>query len=343
MSGAAPTIGGMSNQMPSRLREQASSQEGAITRQQALATGLTSSIVTAKVRAGYWQPVYEGVYVTFTGRPGRATRLWAALLYAGDGALLSHETAAELNGLSDRQSRLINVTIPGRRRVRPASGIKIHLSAYIDEYAGLRHRFPPGLPPHTFVNDTVIDLVNSAADLDDVAGWVTAAFRKNLTSDTWLRATIGARRRFRWREQIDDVIERAASGSHSALEYRYDRDVERAHGLPQAARQVPFIKPDGRRGYRDRAYAEYGLVIELDGKEYHPDELRRRDRKRDNHATANGGATLRYDWADATRDACGTAAEVYSALRERGYPGKLNPCGPGCLAQAMTGQGRRPA
>lgn len=46
--------------------------------------------------------IHPGVYATFTGQVGRQARMWAALLYAGEGARLSHETAAELTGLADR-------------------------------------------------------------------------------------------------------------------------------------------------------------------------------------------------------------------------------------------------
>ena len=56
------------------------------------------------------------------------------------------------------------------------------------------------------------------------------------------------------------------------LEFRYHRDVERAHGLPESARQVPFTTPGGRRGRRDRVYEPFGVVIELDGRLAHQPE-----------------------------------------------------------------------
>ncbi|HEY0936031.1 MAG TPA: DUF559 domain-containing protein [Trebonia sp.] len=181
--------------------------------------------------------------------------------------------------------------------------------------------------------DTVIDLVNTAVNLDDAVGWVTAAFSRRLTSEWALRQAVAARPRVRWRHQLDEAITFAAGGAHSVLEFRYDRDVERAHGLPRAARQVRFTKRDGSRGYRDRYYEEYGrLVIELDGKRYHPDENHSSDRRRDNQAAAGGSATLRYDWGEVTREPCETAVQVYRALCARGYRGALRPCSPVCRA-----------
>jgi very-short-patch-repair endonuclease len=87
-------------------------------------------------------------------------------------------------------------------------------------------------------------------------------------------------------------------------------------------------------GYRDRYYAEYKLVVELDGKQAHPGERRGADEDRDNHAAAAGGSTLRFGWADATRKACESAAITANALRERGWQGELKPRSPGCRAVA---------
>jgi very-short-patch-repair endonuclease len=289
---------------------------------------MSADAIRWTLESGKWQQLHPGVYATFTGQAGRHSRFWAALLYAGEGAILSHETAAELLSLTDRKSALISVIVPNPRRVAAPRGIVIHRL----RHPQLKWRFAGGIPPHTMTEDTVIDLVNAAASLDEAVAWVTAAFARRLTSEHMLRQAIAARSRLRWRGQLDDVITLAAGGTHSVLEFRYDRDVERAHGLPRAVRQAPFTKRDGTRGYRDRFYQHYGrLVIELDGRQYHPDETR--DRARDNQATATGGSTLRYTWADVTGRACETAAEVHRALRGRGYRAPLKPCSPACRAR----------
>ena len=157
------------------------------------------------------------------------------------------------------------------------------------------------------VEETVIDLVHAADDFNDVIACVTSAFGRKLTTKERLLQEVGTRPRLRWRAEIDEIIAAGAGGAHSVIEYRYDRDVERAHGLPPAAKQARFAKPDGSSGYRDRYYEEYGLIIELDGKQYHPDELKGRDQDRDNHATATAGSTLRYGWIDVTRRQCASA------------------------------------
>jgi hypothetical protein len=319
--------------MPASLRELARWQAGLVTREQVLRAGLTSNAITSKVVHARWAQVHRGVYATFTGPLNRDAQLWAAVLYAGPGARLSHETAAEIIRLADRKSPLIHIAIPSNRRVRPPRGVAIHISS--GGSAGWR--FARGIPPHTFAEETIIDLANAATSLDDVIAYVTGAFARDLTSEGRLRREAAARRRLRWRAELGEIIPTAADGAHSVLEYRYDRDVERAHGLPTARKQAAFTKPDGRHGRRDRCYEEYGLIIELDGRRFHPNERRHLDQARDNDAIATGGSTLRYGWDDVTRRPCAAAAQVYAALARRGYTGPLRPCSASCGALRRDG------
>ncbi len=318
----------MRETIPSGLLEQARWQAGLITREQALCAGLSSSAIRSKVAHTRWQQVHRGVYATYTGSLAREARLWAAVLYAGPGARLSHESAAEIVRLTDRRSPSIHVTIPANRRVKPPPGVVIHISS--SGSAGWR--YARGIPPHTFAEETVIDLVHGAGDLNDVIAYVTGAFGRKLTTKERLMQEVAARPRLRWRADLGEIIAAGAGGAHSVIEYRYDRDVERAHGLPPASKQVPFTKPNGSKGFRDRCYEGYGLIIELDGKQYHPDELKGRDQDRDNHAAATAGSTLRYGWIDVTRKQCASAAQVHAALTRRGYTGPLKPCSPTCGA-----------
>jgi Transcriptional regulator, AbiEi antitoxin len=322
----------MDSMIPPSLRRIIAEQAGVVSRQQLLRAGVSRTTLDSKAKHGLWQRLHPGIYGTFTGTVAWEARLWAAVLYAGPGALLSHETAAEVLGLTDRRCPVIQVTVPASRRVRPPRGAAIHRSTF--DYP--RWRPQRGIPPHTFYAETIIDLVVAAGDLDDVVAWVSRGIARNLVSERQLKAAVAARRRFRWRGQIDEVIERVAGGSHFPLEFRYDRDVERAHGLPAATTQMKFVKPDGTKGFRDRCYEEYGLIVELDGGEFHPAGQRGQDRARDNEAAATTGATLRYGWADVDRAPCETAGQVYRALRKRGYPGTIRLCSATCRALMAT-------
>jgi hypothetical protein len=330
LSVAGGILGSVSGEIPRSLNDQARWQAGVVIRKQAIDAGMTPNAIKWKIKSGVWRQVYIGVYVTYTGPLTRDAQLWAAVLFAGRGARISHETAAEIQRLTESRSPLIHVTIPAGRRVRPPRGVAIHRSSHL----ATGRRFARGVPPHTFVEETIIDLVHAATDRDDVVAYVTGAFASNLTSELWLRKAIAARKKLRWRDDLDEIMPKAAVGTHSVLEYRYDRDVESAHGLPAASKQVPFTKPDGSRGRRDRCYEKYGLIVELDGKRYHPEERRGLDRDRDNDAAATTGSTLRYGWDDVTRKSCAAAAQVYTALTRRGYTGRLKPCSPTCGARA---------
>lgn len=328
MSVPARTIGRMGDSIPSALRQVIAEQAGAVSRRQLLCAGASRNTITSKVRHGLWRQVYRGVYYTGTGDISWEARRWAALLYAGAGALLSHETAAEILGLTDRRSLVIQVTVPASRRVRAPQGVAVHYSSF--DYP--RWRPLRGDPPHTFYAETIVDLVAASDSLDDVVGWVSRGMARNKVREAELKTAVKARPRFRWRDQIGDIIDQVAGGSHFPLEFRYDRDVARAHGLPAATRQEKFAKPDGTRGFRDRCYTEYGLIVELDGREFHQEAQWAHDRARDNEAAATTGATLRYGWADVTRTACDTAGQVYRALRKRGYQGTIKPCSGACRA-----------
>jgi hypothetical protein len=282
-------------------------------------------MIKFRVRSGRWRQIHPGVYATFSGHLTRRTRLWAAVLSAGPGAALSHETAAELHRLADKPAETIHLTVPAGRRVSAVEGACLHRSARAAEAV-----LEGSQPPRTRVEETVLDLTQTAKTFDDVCGWVTRAIARELTDETRLDAAMKARQRLRWRHDLEQLIAAAAGGDHSVLEFRYHRDVERAHGLPESVRQVAFTTRNGRRGRRDRVYEPYGLVIELDGRLAHSPEDQWKDKSRDNAAAADGKQSLRYGWSQVKWQPCQTAAEVARVLRRRGWRGRPRPCSPGC-------------
>jgi AbiEi antitoxin C-terminal domain len=259
----------------------------------------------------------------FNGPPGRDTWLWAAVLRAGRGAVLSHQTAAELHGLIDTPAEAIYVAVPSARRIT-TQGIVVRMSGRIDQA-----RQPNREPPRTTVEETVLDLAQLARTFDEACGWVTRACGRRLTTEERLRAALASRKKMRWRAELDDVLAAAGDGIHSVLEYRYVRDVERAHGLPRSRHQVRVVI-DGKIVYRDGYYDEYQVALELDGRLAHPVDERWRDSQRDNQASAQGVLTCRYSWRDIYGHPCETAALLAQTLRQRGWPGTPRPCSPRC-------------
>jgi hypothetical protein len=309
--------------LPPELSEIAMIQRGILSRAQILATGLTDEVIVARLSRGSWQRMYPGVYAAFSGELSREAALWAAVLHAGRGAVLSHQTAAELWELADSPSSLIHVTVPSDRRVSRTPGLVLHLSA-----RALDAAHPSRNPPRTRLEETVIDLWETAPSLDSAVGWVTSAIGRRLTTQEKLRHAMEARKRVRWRSQLAELLSPDSDGIHSVLEYRYVRDVERPHRFPAGRRQAA-ARRNGRSEYRDTLYEEYQTVVELDGRVAHPGNSRWNDIHRDNAAVTAGLSTLRYGWRDVTITPCVMAAEIADALARRGYD-SARPCSPIC-------------
>ena len=314
----------MAKDVPHALLELAELQRGVIGRSQALACGLSPQAVRCRVESGRWQRMHLGVYAVFTGAPDRQARLWAALLRAGPRSALSHQTAAELDGLLDKPASLIHVTIPASRRVTVIRGMAVHTRLNAE-----RATHPVRLPPRTRLEETVLDLTDSCDDLVAAMDWVSRALGRRLTTQDQLRQAAAQRSQLRWRGAIGRALSPEQFGVNSALEFRYLHDVERPHRLPRSTRQAPAIL-SGRSAYRDVLYKEYGLIVELDGKVAHPDDSRWLDISRDNAAAATGLITLRYGYVDLTRRPCLVAAQVADVLHLRGWPGEPRRCSPTC-------------
>jgi predicted transcriptional regulator of viral defense system len=169
-------------------------QRGVLSRQQALALGLTSSAVAARLEAGHWQRLHRGVYATFSGEPGRPALLWAAVLRTGRPAVLSYATAAELDGFAGRPASAIHVTVPSGSPASSRDGIVLHYSGRVIEA-----RHPVLLPPRTRVEETVLDLANAARTLDEAFSWIFRACGSRRTTVPKLRAAMQLRRQMRWR------------------------------------------------------------------------------------------------------------------------------------------------
>jgi hypothetical protein len=313
----------VASDLPVELRELAEDQLGVVSRTQILDAGLSRAFITARLDRGSWQRMFPGVYAAFSGEPARAAVLWAALLHAGPGAMLSHQTAAELDHLTDASSSRIHLTVPGYRRVRSRPELSIHYSV-----RSARALHPARTPPRTRIEETVLDLWESAGSLDDAVSWVTRGLGRRLTTQAKLRQAADARSRLRRRLLLAELLSPNAVGQHSILEHRYVRDVERPHHLPVGTRQAPAGR-GSRTEYRDTLYEEYGLIVELDGRLAHPGDTRWADIARDNAAAAAGLTTLRYGWLPVTGTPCQVATEVAKLLAAHGYT-EARPCSLSC-------------
>ena len=321
----------MAMELPEPLRALLTEQRGVLTRQQAIAGGMTGKAVRASVESGRWQRLQLGVYAAFSGEPPRTALLWAAVLRAGPDAVLSHQTAAELYGLLPGPAPLIHVTVPSGSRVVAPRGVRLHYSGRL---AQARH--PVLAPPRTRLDDTVLDLAGRAATLDDAISLILQAVGSRRTTPGRLLAAMSRRSRLPRRADLLSAVEAARQGVHSLLEYRYLMRVERPHGLPPGNRQRRVVR-EGRREYQDIAYDAYRTVVELDGLAAHPAQARWRDTRRDILNTAFGLASIRRGYLEVSGRPCASAALIAQALARRGWAGTLRRCGPSCELPGAAG------
>jgi predicted transcriptional regulator of viral defense system len=133
------------------VREIAADQQGAIARPQLLTAGVTNAAIDRAVRSGRLHRIHKGVYLTQA--PELATEdalLIAALLAAGDGAVLSHGTAAWRWQIIPAPSTTIELSVPRDRKAPP--GVTFHRSQLRADDLTLNARFPSTSVPRTLLD-----------------------------------------------------------------------------------------------------------------------------------------------------------------------------------------------
>lgn len=283
-------------------------QDGVVSRAQTDAAGVGRSIVRRLVAEGTWSIIESGLYAEAHRIDEWSTRAWAGVLIGGEGSMLWRRSAAPLLGLTDRRELPIELLVPADRKRVPRSWLELTRTR------DLSRRVAGGGPPHSRVEDTVLDLC-AVGDEEGVITWMTRAVQRRRTSPAALRRALDARHRQPNRRLILELIEDTADGVHTHLERRYKYGVEHAHGLPLGSRQSA-----GTAGVHDVHYRAYGLVVELDGERWHRDR-QRQDRRRDNVTADEGVLTYRFGWPEVTDGACETARLLARALRRRGWTG----------------------
>lgn len=107
----------------------ATRQHGVISRRQLLSSGLSTRTIGRRIEAGRLDVLHRGVYAVNPGGTGLRGRWMAAVLACGDGALLSHRSAAALWGLIRGGWKPVDVTsATGRQR----AGIAVHEGGICD-------------------------------------------------------------------------------------------------------------------------------------------------------------------------------------------------------------------
>ena len=258
-------------------------QHGVIARWQLLELGFSADAIKHRVSVGRLHPVARGVYAV--GRPqlSRYGRWMAAVLSCGPEAALSHESAAALWGIRDRERGVIDVSLPMHsRRNRP--GITIQRRSLTAQNFTTLHNIPVTTP--------VCTLIDLAARLgrEETERAVNQADKLDLVDPEALRSALDQtdpRPGVRPLRKILDY--RTFTMTDSMNEQRF-LPIARKAGLP---------KPETQQwvnGFRvDFYWPELKLVVETDGLRYHRTPAQQAaDRLRDQTHTAAGLTCLRF-------------------------------------------------
>ncbi len=298
-------------------------QSGVISRRQVLGLGLSKASIQRNLRHRIWAHAHPGVYVDHTGPLTWQQRAWAAVLFSWPAAL-SRESALRAGdgpGRRGADDSIIHVAVDRQRSLVAPPGVRLHRVTGL----GDRVRWNSS-PPRVRYEDAVLDLAAESRSGLDALGVIAAACNDRRTTARRLLDSVDARQRIARRAWLRSVLRDIIEGTCSVLEHGYLIHVERAHGLPEGQRQQPAESSRGNI-FRDVAYPEYALVVELDGRAFHESVAARdRDLDRDLDAAVDRQETLRIGYGQVFERACATADRVARILQRNGWTGSPTAC-----------------
>jgi Transcriptional regulator, AbiEi antitoxin/Protein of unknown function (DUF559) len=264
----------------------ASRQHGVVTREQLLRLGVRPQGIKHRLARGRLHRVHRGVYAV--GRPDliRDGEWMAAVLACGDGAAISHATAAALWGIR-RDQGPIEVSVPrSRTPVRP--GIVVHRRRRIGAELTTRRGIPVTTPVRTLVELAL------RLDRDRLEAAISEADKLDLIDPEQLRVALEQTGPGPGVAKLRNTLDRRTFVlTDSQLERRFLPLATRA-GLPPP---ITRLKLNGFRV--DFYWPDLGLVVETDGLRYHRTPAQQaRDSRRDQIHTASGLTPLRFTHAE---------------------------------------------
>lgn len=264
--------------------ELAARQHGIVTRKQLLALGFGRRSIQHRVERGRLFPVSLGIYAVGWPTLNQKRRWMAAVMAGGEGAALSHRSAATLWEIGSEEDGRIDVSVRRRCELR-RPGIQFHGRPSLRAEDILYRDDIPTTSP----SQTLLDL---ATELDPVPleRAVNDADKRGLIDPEALRDELV---RFQGefgvrplRRLLDKLFFRL---SDSDLEI-YFRQIVRSAQLP-----MPLSKQRVNDFEVDFFWPELGLVVETDGLRYHrTPSAQTRDARRDRAHIMAGMTPLRF-------------------------------------------------
>jgi very-short-patch-repair endonuclease len=264
----------------------ASSQHGVVTRAQLLDAGITRREIGWRLRRGGLIRVHRGVYRVGHRAPSIEATYLAAVLAAGEGALLCGRAAAHLLGLVKGLAPTPEVIALTERRIE---GVKTHRSrAAVD---GRDATVVRGIPVTT-VPRTLVD-ISSELSLDALARACHEAGVRYGATPNSVEAVLARRPNTPGAKRLRRVIHGDVHVTLSTLEAHF-LELLRNENLP-----LPITnKPAGGRRV-DCRWPDHHLTVELDGYQFHNSRHSwEQDRRREREARARGDDFRRYTYGD---------------------------------------------
>ncbi|MBO0731126.1 MAG: type IV toxin-antitoxin system AbiEi family antitoxin domain-containing protein [Acidimicrobiaceae bacterium] len=268
----------MDVQALSALGGLAERQHGLFTTEQAFRSGWSPADLARRTRQGWVRQVRRGVYA-FAGRaPSAWEVVMAAALAAGEGAVLSHRSAAAIHGLWRFDSGPPELSVSGGTRLR-LRGVRVHRVTRLDPRDVAERRGVAVTSPARTLVDLAGVLPTPAVELileDGIVRrrWtyvdVTACLDRSGT-----QGRPGAR-------ELRRLLGRAAvsAGADSRLEARVLRMLQPLRPF-EVQHQVVI---DGRVLLVDAAWPDWHVGVEVDGRQHDMSSMGEftRDRSRRN-------------------------------------------------------------
>ena len=299
-----------------RIALMANRQGGAFSFAQAIACEFPRSTIGRRIHTGAWERVHPGVYVVGGGQPTRDRELWAAVLAAGRGAVVTHESAALLHGAERLPLRPITLTNPHGSHHRLSSVVVHQIDDLIDAHRTTRLRLPVSTPARSVVElgaTQSVEVVGRVADdlvrlkkttYIGIGGVLAAVTRPGKPGIQVVAAILD--------ERGDGFVPPA-----SELERAMFAAIE-AGGLPSPECQIPLPGRGPIAGIADAGYRRAQVILEADGRRWHDRvEAARRDRERDAQVVRAGWVPLRFLYEHIVGDPAGMCDVVRETLDTR--------------------------
>ena len=298
-----------------RLVQLASKQFGVVSARDVAECDVSKTWLRSRIKTGEWIQLQRGIYRLGAHEPNLDEQEMGAMLAAGNGAVLSHESAARRLGLDVPPVESVQITIPTSRDAPSVSGVRVWRSRDLIERDTVRR----GPFQITHLARTVIDL---ASVLDDT--WLRAtldsALRQRMSNLAWISRAIGRRGRGRrGAARLRALVNEYRGEDEVADSVLESLGIELARATGRKPR-LHFRVFDGPLliAEVDLAWPEVRLCVELDGWAHHGTRAAfAQDRARDRGLQRLGWMVLRYTWHDVAGDRDSVIDELVTAYETR--------------------------